>query len=1126
MKLVFGLFLIVISMFGGVVGTVVNSQPAYAVPETENVEQETDESPKVMQKVAEKIDCKASLGAIGWFVCPAMDKIAAAVDTLYRWFEDVLVINPVAAEDGSPIYEVWKYCRGITNIVFIIFLLIVIYSQITGLGISNYGIKRALPKLIIAAVLMNLSFLICLLLVDLSNAIGNGLRGVFMAISNSALLGGAESGVNVSTAGFYGTLGGGVAIALAGGVIAFETGAIWMLIPLLLGAFVSAFAGLFAIALRQAVVALLTMISPLAMVAYILPNTENLFKKWKDLLIRMLVFYPMFSLLFGASQLAGFAIIMSAKNSFILMLGMAVQVFPLFFSWKLMQMSGTFLGDINAKIRGLAATPLAANRAWADSHRQLTKQRQLASKRAYTPSLKVMQILSDRKVAREAKIDEYAAEVKERGLASRARRKYKRGDVYGTLSREGRDAYERQARIMEYQHVSMRDKNNFDKGFGHTAKEGTALRRKLDALDIRNVEAADSLFAEQERGEFIEYENAKGRHKRMEDAINAHFDEENKGKSTYKMHDIKDRAAAISRYNAMRQIMDERFVDDETVARDTQLVAAGAAQAYDTKSKIVMSKYQKYFELRPPTRDIELRLGEMTKLSKTALANGDKVADYIDAVIPGLRILNERGDTDLIKEQLDNILDKNIGGGVYLGTHASQALASFLMFDVKDGDPFLRRFGKYLNLETARAFNANDRQMMSVTYDEYIKGYHDGEPITDDNPTGRMYAKRGMRQLIEGTSLDNIERTAFSSLDASLKKAYGFKKGMSADEWDVDGYLKKREEIQTSFEPAFLSAGLKWLSGSEAINSAVKFWMGYELKPKIDEDGKLVTDENGDLEYDLTPVWEDEKSGFRGREDEIREYYRRKTSDYFKDQTTGQILGMRTDFRDATMEHLVDAYLSEDSEEGRSDEKKARFEQEKADIQTRYSDKTPEEAKKLRSRDLKKLKMELAGRQVRKILGPTGKLKQIYRTRTSGTAINAKDWLRRWVSLDDEDSLREEMNHYDEEIKKVKNVRVEEERKGADSEMEEDFSDSIYDSPDRERFVSEMSSLKDSLMDARPEEFFEGTRSQLEDWFGRNAFIVQAYERYYRRERSSADNQELYRFLKELLGDSSNYPDA
>ena len=95
-------------------------------------------------------------------------------------------------------------------------------------------------------------------------------------------------------------------------------------------AIVAVLTGLFMIALRQAVVALLIMVAPLAIVAYILPNVDDMFKKWKKLFIRMLTFYPLFSLLFGASSLAGMAIMMSAQSGFGILLGALIGLIGLF----------------------------------------------------------------------------------------------------------------------------------------------------------------------------------------------------------------------------------------------------------------------------------------------------------------------------------------------------------------------------------------------------------------------------------------------------------------------------------------------------------------------------------------------------------------------------------------------------------------------------------------------------------------------------------------------------------------------------------------------------------------------------------------------------------------------------
>lgn len=425
-KLFFGVFLIMMGLLSGVAGIGLNNN-AYAIPEGETINEGATDVPAEVDNTGIQTNnerttdvhnsetsnvsigtngCQSSLGSVGWLVCPVTDKISEAVDWLYDKIEDVLEINPTPANNGEPIYEIWKYCRGLTNIVFIIFLLIVVYSQITGYGISNYGIKRTLPKLIVAALMVNLSFLICSLAVDVSNIVGNGLRGIFATVAESANIGGAAGAIGdmsremkMSYAGVYSSLAGGTALTLGAGAIALESGAIWMLIPTVLGAIVAVGSGLITIALRQAVVALLIMISPLVMVANILPNTEQWFKKWKDLLYKMLIFYPMFSLLFGASQLAGFAIIASAKDGFGLLLGMAVQIFPLFFSWSLMKMSGTFLNTINTKIRGFAATPLALNRGWAESHRAQTRARNLQY--SQMPYSRLQRFLDNRKALRE-----------------------------------------------------------------------------------------------------------------------------------------------------------------------------------------------------------------------------------------------------------------------------------------------------------------------------------------------------------------------------------------------------------------------------------------------------------------------------------------------------------------------------------------------------------------------------------------------------------------------------------------------------------------------------------------------------------------------------------------------------
>ena len=1104
------------SLFGGIPGlTGVNN--VYAEPED----------------AVSSSSCKDSLGSLGWLVCPSTGKVSEAVDFLYDKIEDVLVVNPVERSDDSPIYQIWKYFQGVTNIVFVIFLLVVVFSQITGVGITNYGIKKALPKLIIAAVLVNLSFYICSLAVDASNIFGSSLRGLFETMESSVTgSSGGMSGVQLSE--MYSALASGTAATVAGVAVAFETGAIWMLIPLALGALVSVVIGLITIAMRQAVVTLLIMVAPLAMVAYILPNTEQWFKKWRQLLFQMLIFYPVFSLLFGASSVAGWAIIVSSQNGFTTLIGVAVQIFPLFFSWSLMKMSGTVLGTINSKLTSLSSGMVGGVRGWAGSHRDLTKAKNLAAPNAYTPSMRLQQYLSDRKIARDAETKEHLETVKNRGLAYQVSRGY---DKNGVPTREAEEEYEAQARNGEYQKQVLRHKNNMNKGLGQleAVKRSSNLTQKarLDALDMANVEAFDTLKMEQARGEKIDIDNAKGFHNRMEDAMNVHMDDkhamtvdERTGLTTenkkYKRHFDPGSAAeaqARVRYQNLSKIM-------EGNVQDAEYAAATAAHAYDTQNKILATNMQSYFSLLPPTKDVVYRLDELT--------TGMDAAQKIDAIIPGLRVLNQRGDTDLVKEQMDKILNPDLGGGMQLGTHASQALASFLMFEVKDNDPFLRRFGKYINLETARAYNANERKDLNFDYDEYIRGYHD-EIDAATGAVTRMYAKKGMKELMEGTSLDNVERTAFSSLDASLKKAYSYVGEDGATHLNLDDYFRKREQIETAAGPQFISASLKYLSGSEQLSNAVSFLTGYSRKQRtekyIDTNGveqkRIVTDTNGDPVYDWVASWNN-SGDYADDPERARKYFQRKSLQYITDQTPSQILAMRSDYRDPLMGHLSKAYEEAETDDW-SDEEREEHEdyiRELAEIQTRYGDLPADEAKRKREADIKKLSNKMAGAEIRHLLNSTGKLNQIYRTRRSGAANNAKDWLRNWLDLDnevaitvklenDKRKLKEEYKRAKEEAKKTQNI-------GDTPEDDDVPNDRIYNETDMASFVSYIEDLWHDEREEDDDVFYNDSLDYIEENLGKDAYIVAQYKKF-REEDPYADSHMLKEYLTDLLNDIENY---
>jgi len=233
-----------------------------------------------------------AVDGIGWIVCPVMKFLGTMNDAAFGFLNNFLEV-PARLFNDAATKAAWETFRNIANIAFIFAFLVIIYSQITSAGVSNYGIKKLLPKLIIAAVLVNVSFYICALLVDLSNIFGSGLYSLLKnmnVVSDTVSGGGVASGIWTEVAG---------AALLGTGVIALLAVIIFAPMSLLAFALV-----MLILVGRQAFVILLIVISPLAFVAYLLPNTEQWFKKWWKSLTTMLLVFPIVALVFGASSLA------------------------------------------------------------------------------------------------------------------------------------------------------------------------------------------------------------------------------------------------------------------------------------------------------------------------------------------------------------------------------------------------------------------------------------------------------------------------------------------------------------------------------------------------------------------------------------------------------------------------------------------------------------------------------------------------------------------------------------------------------------------------------------------------------------------------------------------------------
>lgn len=250
---------------------------------------------------------------IGWIVCPIIEQSARMSDNLFQFLADsFLEVDVELTSSTSGTKTAWDQAITLANIAFVIAFVIIIISQVTGAGISNYGIKRMLPRLIVAAIAVNVSFWICQGMVDLSNILGHNimeaLKGIAHNVGPSAFENNQASKVNEAN-GFLGGLT--VAVLAAAAVV-------WLFLAIMGGTIfivlITCLVIIIILLMRKAFIILLIVVSPFAFVAYLLPNTEKLFSKWLNMFWQLLLVFPIVALLMGGGQLAS-AIILNAGSS-------------------------------------------------------------------------------------------------------------------------------------------------------------------------------------------------------------------------------------------------------------------------------------------------------------------------------------------------------------------------------------------------------------------------------------------------------------------------------------------------------------------------------------------------------------------------------------------------------------------------------------------------------------------------------------------------------------------------------------------------------------------------------------------------------------------------------------------
>lgn len=313
--------------------------------------------------------CESSGFNLSWIMCPFIEGLAQAIDSMYdSIIQPLLYTDPINItepnKDDRNTFAIWSTFRIYGNVILIIALLVIIFGEAIGGGLVDaYTVRKTLPRLLVAAILINLSIYIVALAVDVSNIVGVGIQSLMEAPFRAAESFEMHLGFGASLAGgigLAGIVGAGAALWAAPALLPMFIQ--FLLLFFLVPAFLGIMAVMITILIREGLIIFLTIVSPVAFALYCMPNTEKYFKQWWDLLFRTLLVFPIIAVVFAMGNILAVTINSTASGitgALTQVMSVFALILPLFLIPFSFRMAGGVMGQLSGIVQdrknGLAA---------------------------------------------------------------------------------------------------------------------------------------------------------------------------------------------------------------------------------------------------------------------------------------------------------------------------------------------------------------------------------------------------------------------------------------------------------------------------------------------------------------------------------------------------------------------------------------------------------------------------------------------------------------------------------------------------------------------------------------------------------------------------------------------------
>lgn len=267
--------------------------------------------------------------------------ISDLVCSITRWLFDIIfdaftgIIGWLAQppdmfeQQNSTLEASMRNLRNIANIIFIIAFLALIFQYLTNVNVADaYFIKKFVPRLVIAVVLVQASFWITAELNYFFYDLGRSVQSIVFFGQQP---GGLQISNGVATLALF------AGPALLG--MAMIIGLI-MLIVLVITVVV--------LAIRYVLIIVLAIFAPLAFAAFAIPQLEGMTKKWLKMYIQLLMMYPIIMFFIAASSIVGG--VFNGGGFVMQMMALIVQILPFIILPFTFKFAGGIMGNISGKL--------------------------------------------------------------------------------------------------------------------------------------------------------------------------------------------------------------------------------------------------------------------------------------------------------------------------------------------------------------------------------------------------------------------------------------------------------------------------------------------------------------------------------------------------------------------------------------------------------------------------------------------------------------------------------------------------------------------------------------------------------------------------------------------------------